>query len=56
MMKTKNGRVILSSKCAICGSKKSKFMKKQEAEGLLSNLGIETPLSRVPLLNVLYKL
>ena len=42
MMKTKNGRFVLSSKCAICGSKKSKSMKEQEAEGLLSILGIKT--------------
>ena len=49
MVKTKNGRVILSSKCAICGSKKSRFIKEQEAEGLLSNLGIKTPLSKIPL-------
>ena len=50
MMKTKNSRFLLSSKCAACGSKKSKFMKEQEAEELLSNLGIITPLSRIPLL------
>ena len=50
MRKTKNSRFVLSSKCAVCGSKKSKFMKEQEAEGLLSNLGIRTPLSRIPLL------
>ena len=49
MMKTKNGRFVLSSKCAVCGSKISKFMKEQEAEGLLSNLGIRTPLSKIPL-------
>ena len=54
MMKTKNGRFVLSSKCAICGSKKSKFMKEQEAKGLLGNLGIKTPLGKVPLLNVLF--
>ena len=54
MMKTKNGRFALSSKCAACGSKKSKFMKEQEAEGLLSNLEIRTPLSKIPLLNVLF--
>ena len=53
MMKTKYGRFAFLSKCAVCGSKKSKFMKEQEAEGLLSNLGIKTPLSKVPLLNVL---
>ena len=41
MMKTKNGRFVLSSKCAVCGNKKSRFMKEQEAEGLLSNLGIK---------------
>ena len=50
MIKTKNGRFMLSSKCAVCGSKKSKFMKEQEAEGLLSNLGIRTPSSKIPLL------
>ena len=54
MIKTKNDRVILSSKCAVCGSKKSKFMKEQEAEGLLSNLEINTPLSKIPSLNVLF--
>ena len=54
MMETKNDRFVLSSKCAICGSKKSKFMKEQEAKVLLSNLGIKTPLSKVPLLNVFF--
>ena len=53
MMKTKNGRFALPSKCAVCGSKKSKFMKEPEAE-LLTNLGIRTPLSKIPLLNVLF--
>ena len=38
MLETRNGRLMLSSECAICGSKKSRFMKKQEAKGLLSNL------------------
>ena len=37
MVKTKNGKIALSSKCAVCGSKKSKFVKEQEVEGLLSN-------------------
>ena len=41
---------VLSSQYAVCGSKKSKFMKEQEAKGLLSNLGIKTPLSKIPLL------
>ena len=54
MTKTKNGRIALSSKCAACGIKKSKFIKEQEAEGLLSNLGIKTPLTKIPLLNILF--
>ena len=41
---------MLLSKCAICDSKKSRFIKNQEAKGLLSNLGIRTPLSKVPIL------
>ena len=45
-----NGRAMILSKCAICGSKKSRFIKNQEAKGLLSNLGIKTPLSKVPIL------
>ena len=47
---TSNGKVMILSKCAICNSKKSKFIKKQEASGLLSKLGIKTPLSKIPLL------
>ena len=50
MIKTKNNRLTLSSKCIICGNKKSRFMKKQEAKGLLSSLGIKTPLNKIPLL------
>ena len=53
VIKTRNNRLMLSSKCDICGNKKSRFMKKQEAEGLLSNLGIKTPLSKILLLNLL---
>ena len=45
-----NDRIMILSKCAICGSKKSRFIKNQEAKGLLSNLGIKTPLSKVPIL------
>ena len=52
---TSNGKAIILSKCATCGSKKSKFNKNQEAKGLLSNLGIKTPLSKVPILgNILF--
>ena len=45
---TSNGRTMILSKCVKCGSKK--FIKNQEATGLLSNLGIRTPLSKVPIL------
>ena len=48
--KTTNGGAITLSKCAICGSKKSKFIKEQEAKGLLSNLGLRTPLNKIPVL------
>ena len=48
--KTSNDRTMVLSKCAICGSKKSRFIKNQEAKGLLSNLGIKTPLCKVPIL------
>ena len=48
--KTSNGRTMVLSKCAICGSKKSRFIKNQEAKGLLSKLGIKTLLSKVPIL------
>ena len=54
MFKTKNSRLIMHSKCPECGIKKSRFVKEQEAKGLLSNLGIKTPLSKIPLLNVLF--
>ena len=47
---TNNGRKTILAKCAICGSKKSRFIKDQEAKGLLSNLGVKTPLSKVPIL------
>ena len=47
---TRNGKMVILSKCAIYGSKKSKFINKQEAKGILSSLGIKTPLSKIPLL------
>ena len=46
---TSNGKTMILSKCAICGSKKSKFVKKHQAQGLLSSLGIKVPLNKVPL-------
>ena len=48
--KRTNGKTMMLSKCAICDSKKSKFIKEQQAKGLLSNLGIRTPLNKIPLL------
>ena len=48
--KTSNGRTMLLSKCAICGSKKSRFIRNQEAKGLLSNFGVRASLSKVPIL------
>ena len=45
---------MMLSKCAICNNKKSRFIKEQEARGLLSNLGIRTPLTKIPVLNVLF--
>ena len=54
IVKTKNNRLIMQSNCPVCGIKKSKYVKEEEAKGLLSNLGIKTPLSKIPLLNVLF--
>ena len=50
VLKTSMGKTMILSKCAICGSKKLKIIKEQQAKGLLSNLGIRTPLSKIPLL------
>ena len=47
--KTSNNKTMLLSICAICDNEKSRFIKKQEASGILSSLGLRTPLSRVPL-------
>ena len=53
IIKSKNGRITLLSKCAVCNSTKSKFIKKQEATRLLSSIGIRTPFSKIPLLGPL---
>ena len=45
---------MIQSNCAVCNSKKSRFIKEQKAMGILSNLGTKTPLSKVPVLNVLF--
>ena len=47
---TSNGKTMILSKCAICGSKKSRFIKNKEAKRLLSSLGGRPPLSRIPIL------
>ena len=49
IFKTKNNRIIMQSKCNDCGNKKSRFIKEQEAEDLLNNLGIRTPFSKSPI-------
>ena len=54
MFKTKTNRLIMQSKCPVCRIEKSRFVKEQEAKGLLSNLGIRTPLSKISLLNLLF--
>ena len=54
IFQTKHGRLIMQSKCPECGIKKSRFVKEQEVKGLLNNLEIKTPLSKIPLLNVLF--
>ena len=45
-----NGGTMMLSNCALCNTKKSKFIKKQDAKGLLTNLGIRTLLSKIPIL------
>ena len=48
---------MILSKCAICGNKKSKFIKEQQAKGLLRNLGLRTPSNKIPILGVIkYKM
>ena len=53
IIRNRQNRLKIQSNCATCGSKKSRFIKEQQAMGILSNLGIITPLSKVPLLNIL---
>ena len=49
-VKTENGRTMLLSKCAVCSSEKSRFMKEQEAKGILTSSGLKRPLRKIPLL------
>ena len=54
MVRTENSRLIMQSKCPVCGIKKWRFAKQQQAKGLLSNLEIKIPLSKTSLLKVLF--
>ena len=47
VLRTKNGRIMLLTKCVMCDGKKLKFIKEQKASGLLSSLGIKTPLNKI---------
>ena len=52
--KTTNNRLMMQSKCSNCKNEKSRLVKERDAKGLFSSLGIKTPLSKIPLLNVLF--
>ena len=52
--KTKIGILIMQSTFLDCELKKSRFAREQEAKELLSDSGIKTPLSKIPLLNILF--
>ena len=54
IVKNRQNRLMIQSNCPTCGSKKSRFIKEQQAMEILRNLGIKTPLSKVPLLNILF--
>ena len=52
--KTSNGKTMILSKCAICNSRKSKIIKKQEASGILSSMGIRIPSNKIPVLGDIF--
>ena len=54
IVRNRQNRLMIQSNCANCGSKKSRFIKEQQAMGILSNLGNKTPLSKVPFLIILF--
>ena len=54
IVRNRQNRSMIQSNCANCGSTNSRFIKEQQAMGILSNLGIKTPLSKEPLLNILF--
>ena len=53
VVRNEQNRLMIQTNCATWDSKKSRFIKKQQAMGIFSNLGIKTALSKVPLLNIL---
>ena len=54
IVRTKNNRLLMQSQCTDCRNKKLWFIKEQEAKCILSELGIKTPLLKIPLLNILF--
>ena len=54
IVRNKQNRLMIQSNCAYCGNKKSIFIKEQQAVGILSNLGVKTPSSKIRLLNILF--
>ena len=54
IVRTKNNRLLMQTECSDCRNKKSRFVKEQETKGLLSNLGIKTHFSKIPVLDVLF--
>ena len=54
IVRNKHNRSMIQSNCAVCGSKKSRFIKEHQAMGLVSNLGFKSPLNKVSLLNILF--
>ena len=54
IVRNRQNRLLMQSNYAICGGKNSRFIKEQQAMEILSNLGIKTPLSKVPLRNILF--
>ena len=54
IVRNRQNRLMIQSNCTTCDSKKSRFIKEQQAIGIISHLGIKTPLSKVSLLNILF--
>ena len=54
IVRNRQNRLMIESNYATCDSRKSRFIKEQQAMGILSNLGIKTPLSKVPLFHILF--